>query len=53
MIDAGADAAIHILAVTGCVSILRRDTLRGLYARGGDDRELAQGLFELAGGDVG
>lgn len=50
MVDAGADAAIHILAVTGCVPILQPDTLRALYRRGGDDRQLAQAL---AGGDVG
>jgi hypothetical protein len=53
MIDAGADAAIHILAVTGCTPILKLDTLRALCRRGGDDHALAQELYELVGGDAG
>ena len=50
-VDAGADAARHILGV-GCVPLLRLDVLRALYRRGGDDRRLAEELYELAGGDT-
>lgn len=54
MVDAGAQAARHILA-TGCTPLLGTDTLEALYARGGDDRALAQHLcdrctdYELCG----
>lgn len=50
-VDAGAQAARHILDL-GYTPLLRPDTLRALHARGGDDRRLAQKLFELAGGDA-
>jgi hypothetical protein len=52
MITAAADAAVHILAVTGCTPILKLDTQRALYRRGGDDRALAEQLHELCGGAV-
>jgi hypothetical protein len=52
MVDAGADAAIHILITTGCAPILKTDVLRALWRRGGDDRRLAQEPYELAGGDA-
>ena len=50
-VDAGADAARHVLA-NGCVPLLELEVLRALYRRGGDDRQLAQELYELAGGVV-
>lgn len=50
-IDAGAQAAHHLLDV-GCVPLLQLDVLRALHRRGGDDRQLAQELYELAGGVV-
>jgi hypothetical protein len=51
MVDAGAQAARHILE-TGYVPLLQLDVLRALYRRGGNDRRLAQELYELAGGDA-
>jgi hypothetical protein len=48
MIDAGAQAARHLLDI-GLVPLLEDAVLDALYARGGDDRELAQQLWELAG----
>jgi hypothetical protein len=52
MIDAGRDAARHIINTTGCTPLLELDVLAALYARGGDDRDLAQRLYDLAGGDA-
>jgi hypothetical protein len=51
MVTAGAQAARHLLEC-GHVPILKLDTLRALHARGGDDRRLAQELYELAGGEA-
>ncbi|MGO9352182.1 MAG: hypothetical protein ACLP3C_15665 [Mycobacterium sp.] len=51
MVDAGAHAARHILEL-GHTPILKTDTLQALWARGGTDRELAQQLYELVGGDT-
>ena len=51
MIDGGRAAALHLLD-TGYTPILRPDTLTALWRRGGDDRALAQELYELAGGVV-
>lgn len=48
MVDAGRDAALHILNV-GEIPLLEVETLRALYRRGGMDRALAQRLWELAG----
>lgn len=50
MVDAGAQAAHHILS-HGCTPLLELETLRALWRRGGDDRKLAQELYDLAGGD--
>jgi hypothetical protein len=49
-IDAGAQAAQHLLDV-GYPPLLELDVLRALWRRGGDDRQLAQQLYELVGGD--
>jgi hypothetical protein len=51
MVDAGAAAAQHVLEY-GHTPILKADVLRGLWRRGGDDRQLAQHLYQLAGGDT-
>ena len=51
MVDAGADAARHILEI-GCVPLLQLEVLRALYRRGGDDRQFAQELYTLAGGEA-
>ena len=51
MVDGGRAAALHLLEI-GCVPILQLDTLRALHQRGGDDRALAQELYELAGGEA-
>jgi hypothetical protein len=48
MVDAGADAARHLLEV-GHTPILKQNTLRALWRRGGSDRRLAQTLYDLAG----
>jgi hypothetical protein len=48
MIDAGRDAALHVLN-TGNVPLLEIEVLRALYRRGGDDRALAVELHALAG----
>ena len=48
MIDGGRAAARHLLAI-GCTPILRLDTLRALYRRGGDDRLLAERLHWACG----
>ena len=49
-VDAGAAAARHILE-TGLLPLLEDAVLHALHARGGDDRALAQELYELVGGD--
>jgi hypothetical protein len=51
MIDAGAQAARHLLEI-GCPPLIELDTLRALHRRGGDDRAVAQKLYELVGGVV-
>jgi hypothetical protein len=51
MIDAGRDAAEHILA-TGRVPLLELEVLQALWRRGGDDRALAEQLHAAAGGQV-
>jgi hypothetical protein len=48
MVDAGRDAALHILK-TGRVPVLEIEVLRALYRRGGADRELAERLHRLSG----
>jgi hypothetical protein len=50
MIDAGADAAHHLLEI-GFVPFLEPAVLRALHARAGDGRVLAEELYQLAGGD--
>ena len=50
-IDAGAQAARHLLEI-GLTPLLEDVVLAALYARGGDDRALAQELYGLAGGEV-
>lgn len=52
MVDAGRDAALHILDV-GEVPLLEFETLRALYRRGGDDRALAEKLHQLTGAVLG
>lgn len=51
MIDAGRDAALHVLAV-GQVPLLKYEVLQGLWRRGGEDRELAALLHRLTDGQV-
>ena len=51
MIDAGRDAAQHILD-TGEVPLLEIEILRALYRRGGTDREFAEQLYEMTGGQL-
>ena len=51
MIDGGRAAAEHLLDI-GLVPMLELDTLRALYKRGGDDRQLARHLYTLAGGET-
>jgi hypothetical protein len=46
MVDAGRDAATHLLAL-GHTPLLEIETLRALYRRGGDDRRLAEQLHTL------
>ena len=48
MVDAAADAAAHLIGV-GYVPIFDTATLRAMWRAG--DRELAQQLYELCGGD--
>jgi hypothetical protein len=50
-VDAGAATARHFLEV-GFVPLLEVEVLRALWRRGGDDRQLAQELYTLAGGDA-
>lgn len=51
MVEAGRDAALHLLA-DGYVPLLKADVLQSLSRRGGDDRRLAELLFEAAGGKI-
>ena len=51
MVDAGADAARHLLA-TGCVPILTLDVLRAMHKRGGDVWALAEQLHAATGGEI-
>jgi len=51
MIDGGRAAAQHLLDI-GYPPLLQLDTLRALYRRGGDDRQLARHLYTLAGGET-
>ena len=51
MIDAGRDAALHILG-TGCVPMVQIEVLQALWRRGGADRELAELLHDLTDGEV-
>lgn len=53
MIDAGRDAAVHIMDNTGRVPLLQTEVLRALYRRGGDDRVLAEKLHAMTGGRIG
>jgi excisionase family DNA binding protein len=50
MVDGGRAAAMHLLEI-GYPPILRPDTLTALYRRG-DDRQLVQQLYTLAGGET-
>jgi hypothetical protein len=52
MIDAGRDAALHILA-HGNVPVLKFEVLRALWRRGGADRVLAEQLHEACGLELG
>lgn len=49
-LDAWAAAARHIMDATGCAPVVPPDMLRALWRRGGSDRELAQHVYDLAGG---
>jgi hypothetical protein len=51
-LDGWRATAQHLLEV-GCPPLLELDVLRALHKRGGDNRQLAQELYELAGGVVG
>jgi hypothetical protein len=52
MIDAGRDAALHILD-RGEIPLLEIEVLRALYRRGGVDRGLAEMLHAAIGGVLG
>jgi len=49
--DGWRDAALHVLS-TGKVPILEVEVLQALWRRGGADRELAELLHNLTGGQV-
>jgi len=51
MVDAGRDAALHILDA-GEIPLLEIEILQALYRRGGADRALAEQLHALTGGVV-
>lgn len=51
MIDAGRDAALHVLA-TGYIPVVKYEVLQALWRRGEEDRELAELVHTLAGGVV-
>jgi hypothetical protein len=50
-LDGWAHTVAHLLEA-GLPPLLQREVLRGLWRRGGDDRQLAQDLYDLAGGDA-
>jgi hypothetical protein len=52
MIDAGRDAALHILDRTERVPLLEVEVLQALWRRGGADRELAELLHQLTSGQI-
>jgi hypothetical protein len=49
MIDAGRDAALHLLD-SGNVPVLKFETLQALWRRGGADHVLAQKVWDETGG---
>ena len=51
MIDAGRDAALHILEANK-IPILEIEVLQALWRRGGTDRELAEHLHQLTDGAI-
>lgn len=51
MIDAGRDAALHVLTARH-VPLLEFEVLQALWRRGGTDRELAELLHRLTDGQV-
>jgi hypothetical protein len=51
-IDAGRDAALHVLANTDCIPLLEIEVLHALWRRGGTDREIAGLLYQLTDGEV-
>jgi hypothetical protein len=51
MIDAGRDAALHLLDA-GNVPILEFEVLQALWRRGGADRVLAEQLHQASGGAI-
>jgi hypothetical protein len=51
MIDAGRDAALHLLD-TGKVRLLKLGLLQALWRRGGADRLLAEQLHAATGGAI-
>jgi hypothetical protein len=51
-INAGRAAALHILECGG-VPLIEFEILRALWKRGGEDRELAEALHTLTGGEIG
>jgi hypothetical protein len=51
MIDAGRDAALHVLD-GGHVPLLEIEVLQALWRRGGSDRALAVQLHEMSGSEV-
>ena len=51
VVDAGAATARHFLDI-GFVPLLEPGVLCALHWRGGDDRVLAQQLYQLVGGDA-
>jgi hypothetical protein len=52
MIDAGRDAALHLLRCNA-VPLLKFEVLQALWRRGGADRVLAEILHEACGGEIG
>ena len=51
-IDAGRDAALHVLANTDCIPLLEIEVLQALWRRGGTDKQLAELLHQLTDGQV-
>lgn len=51
MIDAGRDAALHVLE-SSQVPLLKCELLQALWRRGGEDRELAELLYALTDGAI-